>query len=75
MKSMIGLFVRMIIVLKFAPGFLEYIDVSLEKYKYDESVMGVTGYSYPVEWDINPECNAFKNAAVFPMLGNGIFSR
>lgn len=59
---------------EFAPGFLEYMNLCLEKYKNDESVVGVTGFSYPVDWEINPECNAFKNTAICPMWGTGFMT-
>ncbi len=58
---------------EFSPNFLEYMDRCLEKYKDDETVIGVTGYSYPINWDIPAECNAFKSSLIFPMWGAGFW--
>lgn len=58
---------------EFSPNFLEYINLCLEKYKDDESVLGVTGYSYPVKWNINPEYSAFKSSLIFPMWGTAFW--
>lgn len=60
---------------EFSENFLEFMDKCLEKYEDDESVLGVTGYSYPIKWDISPECNAFKNMIVFPVWGTGFWKR
>ena len=58
---------------EFSPNFLKYINLCLEKYEDDESVLGVTGYSYPVKWEINPEYNAFKSSLIFPMWGTAFW--
>lgn len=58
---------------EFSPVFLEYMDKALDQYEDDDSVVGVTGYSYPVKWSIAKECNAFKNQAIFPMWGTGFW--
>lgn len=58
---------------EFSPNFLEYMDKCLLKYKDDESVYGVTGYSYPIEWDISTEYTAFKNSIIYPMWGTGFW--
>lgn len=58
---------------EFSPNFLEYIDRCLEKYENDESVIGVTGYSYPIDWDLDGEYNAFKSKLIFPMWGTGFW--
>lgn len=35
----------------FSPNYLEYMNQCLEKYKDDEDVIAVTGYSYPINWE------------------------
>ena len=58
---------------EFSINFLEYMNKSLEKYKDDENVLGVTGYSYPVNWKIDSKYNAFKNSLIFSMWGTGFW--
>jgi len=58
---------------EFSPNFLEYMDKCLEKYQEDDSVLGVTGYSYPVKWNILSSYNTFKNSLIFPMWGTGFW--
>ncbi|WP_367270785.1 hypothetical protein [uncultured Eubacterium sp.] len=58
---------------EFSPNFIEYMDICLEKYKDDPNVLGVTGYSYPVQWKVSEGCNAFRNRAIFPMWGTGFW--
>jgi len=60
---------------EFSADFLEYIDCCLEKYENDESVIGVTGYSYPIDWNLGKEYNAFKNKLIFPMWGTGFWRK
>ena len=58
---------------EFSPNFLEYMDKSLFKYKDDETVYGVTGYSYPIDWNIPSKYTAFKNSVICPMWGTGFW--
>lgn len=58
---------------EFSPNFIEYMDKCLEKYEKDNSVLGVTGYSYPIPWNISEGCSAFKNSTIFPMWGTGFW--
>lgn len=60
---------------EFSVDFLEYMDCCLEKYEDDDNVIGVTGYSYPVDWNISNNYNAFKNNYVFPMWGTGFWRK
>lgn len=46
----------------FSPCFLEYMDKGIEKFKDDESVMALCGYSYP--FPIKSEGNTFYRHAV-----------
>lgn len=46
----------------FAPCFLEYMDKGIEKFKDDESVMAISGYSYP--YPLLHESNTFYRQSV-----------
>lgn len=37
----------------FAPNFIEYIDTLLELYKNNSNIIGICGYSYPIDWNDN----------------------
>lgn len=58
---------------EFSPNFLEYMDKCLFKFKDDESVYGITGYSYPIDWNISTDYTGFKNSLIFPMWGTGFW--
>ena len=40
----------------FSPYFLQFINDGLEKYRDDDSVFAVCGYSYPIDWETDKEC-------------------
>ncbi|MBQ9102616.1 MAG: glycosyltransferase family 2 protein [Treponema sp.] len=40
----------------FSPYFLRFINEGLDKYKEDNSVMAVCGYSYPIDWKTEKDC-------------------
>ena len=44
----------------FSPNFLEYMDKCLDRFENDEDVIGVTGYSYPVEWSASDGATCMK---------------
>lgn len=56
----------------FAPNFLEYIDRCLTEYENDESILAVTGYSYPIDWQIG-SCNVLKIQSYFAAWGFGVW--
>lgn len=58
---------------EFSKNFLEYMDKCLDVYENDESVLGVTGYSYPLKWNVDEKYNAMKNSLIFPMWGTGFW--
>lgn len=58
---------------EFSPNFIEYMDKCLEKYEKDPDVIGVTGYSYPIEWKTMPGSTAIKGSLVFPMWGTAFW--
>lgn len=46
--------------IEFGPCFLEFMDKALEKFENDFDVIGVSGYSYPVEWKKDYKATAMK---------------
>ncbi len=46
--------------LEFSPDFLQYMDMALQYYEDDESVVAVCGYSYPINWIANSACTVVK---------------
>ncbi len=40
----------------FSPYFLQFINDGLEKYKDDDSVYAICGYSYPIDWKTDKDC-------------------
>lgn len=53
----------------FSPNFLEYMDVCLEKYRSDESVVAVSGYLWPIEVE---QTNSIKGCdSLFSAWGYG----
>lgn len=59
---------------EFSPNFLEYMDRCLMLSKDNDQIIGVTGYSYPLDWVIAENANAFSNALIFPMWGTGFWT-
>lgn len=58
----------------FSPIFLEYMDRALEKYEHDESVVGINGYSYPLQYKVHiKNANVFKQKFTFSMWGAGFW--
>lgn len=39
--------------IEFSPNFLQYINLCLERYKDDNDIIAVTGYSYPISWKVS----------------------
>ena len=61
--------------IEFSPNFLEYMDKCLEYYEDDENVIAVTGYSYPIEWNIAEGCNTMKSNFVCSTWGLGFWKK
>lgn len=55
----------------FSPNFLVYMNKCLEKYKDDESVVAVCGYSYPVDWDVSDGATCFRQQINHSAWGTG----
>ncbi len=53
----------------FSPNFLDFINKGLEKYKDDENVIAVCGYSYPIDWETSK--NAVLQHNYFSAWGYG----
>lgn len=51
----------------FSPCFLTYINECLEKYKDDENIFAICGYSYPIGWERDGVI--IKNTCLFPAWG------
>lgn len=56
----------------FAENFLEYMDRCLTEFEHDEEILAVTGYSYPIDWNIGND-NVVKIDAYFAAWGFGIW--
>ena len=57
---------------EFSPNFLEYMDRCLTEYEHDENILAVSGYSYPIDWQIG-DCNVLKVQSYFAGWGYGIW--
>ena len=58
---------------EFSPNFIEYMDKCLMEYEDDDSIVAVTGYSYPVDWKVTEGANHFKENFICPMWGTGFW--
>lgn len=58
---------------EFSSNFLEYMNKCLEKYKDDPNVFAVTGYSYPIQWNVSPGATILKENFSCPMWGTGFW--
>lgn len=59
--------------LEFSPNFIEYMDKCLMQYEDDPSVLGINGYSYPIQWELESEATAFKQFGTFSAWGCGFW--
>ena len=58
---------------EFSPCFLEYMDKALEKYENDNSIVAVTGYSYPCNYNCSAGSTIIKENFFCPMWGTGFW--
>jgi hypothetical protein len=56
-------------------NFIEYIDKCLEKFEDDPDVIGVTGYSYPINWNISFNATCMKQDFNASMWGVGFWKK
>lgn len=54
-----------------SPNFLEYMDKCLQEFEDDLRVVFVSGYSYPVNWDVSEGSTCFKQNFVASAWGIG----
>ena len=54
----------------FSPNFLEYMNQCLEKYKDDETIFAIGGYSYPIHWSDDRDA-IIKQSMNFTAWGYG----
>lgn len=59
----------------FSPNFLEYMNQCFEKYGDDDSVIGITGYSYPINWNVPNNVNCFRQKYVATVWGWGVMKK
>lgn len=57
--------------LEVSPDFLEYMDKCLDQFKDDPDVIAVSGYSYPIKWNVDTDANCFKQNICASMWGIG----
>lgn len=57
----------------FAPNFLVYMNSCLDEFKDDPDVIMVTGYSYPMEWDVSDGATCLKQNINASMWGTGFW--
>lgn len=53
----------------FSPTFISFINEGLDYYREDNSVIGICGYSYPIDWNTNKD--ALLQHQYFPAWGYG----
>ena len=58
---------------EFSPNFIEYMDKCLEQYEHDLDVVAVTGYSYPVKWNVSDDATCMKQNFNCSMWGTGFW--
>ena len=59
--------------IEFSPNFIQYMDICLERYEKDDSVVAVTGYSYPVDWEVAEGCTVVKQNFICSSWGRGFW--
>lgn len=58
---------------EFSPNFLEYMNKCLDMYEFDEDVVAVCGYTYPLQWNVGDNATIFKESFICPMWGTGFW--
>lgn len=58
---------------EFATNFLEYMNKALEVFENEEDIVAVTGYSYPIDWDVDENSNVMLENFIAPMWGTGFW--
>ena len=58
---------------EFSENYLEYMLKALEYFRDDPDVISVSGYSYPVRFETENNCNIITENAIFNMWGAGFW--
>ena len=58
---------------EFSENYLEYMLKALDYFRDDPDVISVSGYSYPVRFETENNCNIFTENAIFNMWGAGFW--
>ncbi|MBQ8049152.1 MAG: glycosyltransferase family 2 protein [Bacteroidales bacterium] len=61
--------------LEFSPNFLEYMNKCLDEYEYDDEIVAISGYSYPLKWKVGDGATIFKENFICPMWGTGFWKK
>ena len=59
---------------EFSENYLEYMLKALDYFRDDPDVISVSGYSYPVEFKTENDCNVIIQNAIFNMWGAGFWN-
>lgn len=59
---------------EFSPNFLEYEDKLLWKYRNDEDIICISGYSYPLSWKLKEGANCLKQNFCVSSWGFGFWT-
>lgn len=59
---------------EFSPNFIEYMDKCLDYYEDDKDVVAINGYSYPLLWKHQKDCNTIKSNFICTMWGIGFWN-
>jgi len=58
---------------EFSKNFLEYMDKCLYEFEEDENIFAVTGYSYPLDWNVDNAATCFSQNFNVAMWGTGFW--
>lgn len=58
---------------EFSENFLEYMNKCLAYYQFDDRVIAVCGYAYPLPWKVSENSTVFKENFIVPMWGTGFW--
>ena len=60
---------------EFSENYLEYMLKALDRFRDDPEVISVSGYSYPVSFKTENNCNIITQNAIFNMWGAGFWEK
>lgn len=61
--------------IEYSEDFIEYMNLCLSKYKDDDEIIAITGYSYPIKWKVDNGSNVFRQNFICPMWGTGMWTK